>query len=481
MKQAAQFARTAGVLRSAPFLLDDHRTAPPWFNRLLLHVPLRPGLVLAGLVLAGLVLAGLWHPGDARAQARSAQEASSPDEGTSSAATGEPSRVTVAVLGVRSLEGDDDFARDLSAALRAAASRVEGWDVSEREVTLDQMMLAHGCDEPLPECLEQIATSLRVDRVIFGEVRRTGTGSAFDWSVSLRTFDARGGQPERSLTEVVPGSRRDIDALREPARRFATMLSGARQLGTLRVAVNVPGAEVFIDGESVGVVDDQGRLSVPNVQAGNRSIRVSADGHQGFRGSISVVAFGETVLETELEARTAAAAARGEEEPATPSEGGGWSPELVAGIALTATGVALAAGWIGSWARLDLGLQRDAGFLEYRENAGSYLRDTQGMDVDINQIDVCSLNAQNRYLNDGSVQYTEFATGDRARAVCDEASTLEALQFVFGIGAAAATGVGVYFLVSALTGTPAQPATQAFRLVPSVGPNHAYLGAHLSF
>src|SRR5689334_2934443 len=48
---------------------------------------------------------------------------------------------TVVVLGLTSLEGDDEYARNLSGALRHAATAVRGWSVSERDVALSQMEL----------------------------------------------------------------------------------------------------------------------------------------------------------------------------------------------------------------------------------------------------------------------------------------------------------------------------------------------------
>jgi hypothetical protein len=378
---------------------------------------------------------------------------------------------TVIVLGIRSLEGDDELARNLTGALRHAASQVQGWTVSEREVTLAQMALAHGCEEPDPTCLRQMASSLRTQRIIYGDVRRTSASGTYDWSVNLHVFNAETDRIEHSVAAIIPSVRSDIDDLRDPVRRFMATLSGAPQVGTLRVSVNVPGAEVFIDDELVGRADDRGVLVVDEVRSGSRRIRVAAAGHQGFRSTVSVEPYQESSFEAELQTSTSTS---------TASNGGGIRGELVAGIALLTTGVALAAAWIGSWAHVQFGLQNDAGYAQYRRDVSDFLRATQGPGVDLAQTDVCALNAQNRYLNDGVATYA-LDTGDRAASVCSEASTFEVLQFVFGIGAAAAAGAGLYFLITGLTGDTTPPEQQSFRLMPSVGPDHAYLGAQLSF
>src|SRR5262245_3970633 len=106
-------------------------------------------------------------------------------------------QTTVVVLGITSLEGDDELARNLTGALRNAASHVDGWQVSENEVTLAQMALAHGCsDEPDTGCLSQIASTLGTQVIVYGILRRAAT-RGFELSLSL--YDAQTGHIERSV------------------------------------------------------------------------------------------------------------------------------------------------------------------------------------------------------------------------------------------------------------------------------------------
>jgi hypothetical protein len=75
-----------------------------------------------------------------------------------------PARVfaeaSVVVLGIRSVEGDDDVANDLTEQLRGAARGMEGWSVSSTAVSVAQMSLAHGCEELDAACLTEIAQGL---------------------------------------------------------------------------------------------------------------------------------------------------------------------------------------------------------------------------------------------------------------------------------------------------------------------------------
>ncbi|HJL20022.1 MAG TPA: PEGA domain-containing protein [Sandaracinaceae bacterium LLY-WYZ-13_1] len=364
----------------------------------------------------------------------------------------------VMVLGVRSVEGDDEFTRNLTGALRHEASQVDGWEVSEREVTLSQMSLAHGCEEPDPTCMAQIAESLEADKVVYGEVRRTSAGEEYDFSVNLHVFDAASGEIERSVAETIPGIRRDIDDLREPSRRYVAALSGAPRLGTVHVSVNVPGAEVFMDGESAGVTDDDGELVIENAQAGSRNLRIVAEGHQSFRSTVSVEAYGEATFEAELEEGGDA--------------GGGFGSrdlDLALGISLTGVGVALAAAWIGSWAYLRFVWEtQDTGAVrsEWTDARNAFLPpENDGPE------DICDPNAEP--VTGGGRGWVDD--------LCDERGTLEALPFVFGISAAVIGGVGLYFLISALTSEDeAASVARHFRLEPSLGPQHAYLGVRFA-
>lgn len=345
----------------------------------------------------------------------------------------------VMVLGVRSVEGDDEFTRNLTGALRHAASQVESWQVSDREVTLSQMALAHGCDEPDSTCMSAIADSLEAPMVIYGDVRRSATGAQFDFQINLHFFNSQTDEIEHSVAETVPGSRQDIDDLREPARRWIAALSGAPRSGTLTVQVNVPGADVLIDGASVGHANAEGFLQVENVQAGNRNVQIVAPGHATFRSSVSVEAYGQATFEAELQAG---------------GGGGSFPVDTVLGVVFLAVGAGLGAGSIYSIVRIDA-INSDPLYLAVRE---AFSRDIEN---------VCA-------------EPTGAAIRDDQTAFCNEAATLEVLQFALGIGAVAAAGVGLYFLVSGASGGGSEE-TQAFLLTPSIGPDHAYLGALVRF
>jgi hypothetical protein len=366
---------------------------------------------------------------------------------------------TVIVLGIQSMEGDDEFAHNLTGALRNAASQVEGWNVSDREVTLSQMALAHGCDEPDPSCLAQMADSLEAGRLIYGNVRRTSEGSTYDFEVRLHLFNNATDRIEHEVTDRIPSVRSDIDDLRGSVRRYVAALSGAPRVGTLRLSVGVPNAEVFVDDTSRGTSNADGVLVVDDLEEGQRSVRIVAPGHQDFTSTVSIEAYGEAELEAEL---TPGSGSSG-------GGGGGAPVELIVGATMLVVAAGLAAGWIASWVLVN-DLQNDPDFQAYRLEAGNF---AAAMGEDGRALNVCSY-AQQMPIG--------TASEPRAREVCNEADTFEILEFVFGFGALGLGAVGAYFLASgAMAGGSDSFSGATWQLVPTVGPGVAYLGVQGTF
>ena len=353
---------------------------------------------------------------------------------------------SVMVLGIRSIEGDDEFARNLTGALRHAASQVNGWTVSDREVTLSQMVLAHGCADTDVECMNQIATSLDSDRVLYGEVTRTASSGQYDFSMTLRLFNRGQNDIERSVSRTIPGVHTDIDDLREPVRRFIAELSGSPRVGTLTVAVNVPGAEVFVDDTSAGQANGDGRLVVHDVASGTRRVRIVAPGHQNFSTSVSVEAYAEASVEAELMAGGGGG-------------GGGVPVGAVIGGALVGVGLVSAGLWIWSMTVVD-GVNQSPQYQE-AANPGGPVFTPVGENV-------CDYHA-------GS-NADELAG---LPALCSDGRLHEVLQFVFLGVAAVSTGVGLFLLIDALSGGGDEDSAQArdFDLHPSFGAGYGYLGA----
>ena len=120
-----------------------------------------------------------------------------------------PHEVAVAVPGLRAVDGDDDVANELTGWLRAGASAVEGWQLHTAMVSLEQVLIVHGCDEANEDCLSKIAAGLKADRLISGSVSRVraGDGDGYDFEADLFYFDASTGKIEKTSTVRFPKTR----------------------------------------------------------------------------------------------------------------------------------------------------------------------------------------------------------------------------------------------------------------------------------
>lgn len=353
---------------------------------------------------------------------------------------------SVVILGITSMEGDDELARNLTGALRHAATQVHDWQVSDSEVTLAQMSLAHGCsDEPDPTCLAQISSALAAQRVVYGLLRRDG--SAFTLSLSL--YNASTGEIERTVTERIPGTRTDIDDLREPARRLVNQLSGP-VTGALRVASNVPNATVSIDGARSGTTDAGGAFASSEVPVGEHEVTVSASGYETWTGTVAIARGTEMTLDAQL----AEAAAGG--------GGGGGDSINWLGISLIGVGAIALGVSIYSWARISA-IQSDSNYDAYRHGW-----------IGAPPANVCEA-ARMGTPNAG-------VSTDTVAGLCNEADTLEVLQYVF-LGVAVASGAaGAVFLLTGIGGGGGGgESEQAFMLTPSFSPDGARVDARLRF
>ncbi len=376
-----------------------------------------------------------------------------------SPAMAQQSEERVSVLGIESAEGDLEFVRNLTGALRHAASQMPGWSVLDQDVSFEQMALAHGCEQPDAACLGLIAQTLEVDRILYGEVRRSSTSANYNFVVSIHIFTTSSGEISRSLSDTVPRVRSDIDQLRERVRRYVSELAGVGQSGTLRVTVEAEGAEVLVDGESRGAVTS-GSIAL-EVPAGRHRVEVVAPGRERFRGTVTVVSGDTAELEVELSHSDGDDDDDDDDGAAPIDEGGSGGSISVPGVVLL--GAALVSGGLVlySWARLQSidtnpTFQRYRGFVPEPQDACVTASDSLNFDPSVSPADLADVND-----------------------LCGEADTLEILQYVF-MGTAVATGaIGTYLIVDGLQ--EEDDSVPTVSLHPSFGTNHGYVEATVRF
>lgn len=373
------------------------------------------------------------------------------------------------VLGIRSVEGDDDVAHDVTQALRGAASTKTDWTLSPREVSMTQMTLANGCEEVDAACLSQIAKALEVSRIVYGTVRRTSAQSEYDYELTVSIFDAESGSIARTLNETIPHAQASVQAMGERAEKLIKRLATAGHEGAIVVAANVTDADVRLDGEPVGRTSSEG-LRLEGVSPGEHKLEIQAVGYAPNLSRVTVEAGGEASVHAEL-APLAPEAPPPAAQVASSSSGGdlAWLGWTLVGVGVASgIGAGVSAGIVG-------GVDDDALFKDYKARIARY-NENVGPADEVNDACVEADHGLPHGLSRGEI-------ADVAD-LCSKADTFGVLQWVFLGTAVAATGVGVYILVTSDSDDEADTArlrTRALSLRPTFDGHTARLDARFAF
>jgi hypothetical protein len=379
--------------------------------------------------------------------------------------------VSAVVLGLRSLEGDDDFANAMTEALRVAARSVSGWRLLERAVSMAQMSLAHNCDEIDAGCLSEIAKGLDAERVIFGTVRRTAARSKYDYEITVSVFNGMTHAIVGTETQIV--DRADAKQKKNLSKRaeglIQTLAAADMSAGKLQIDVNVLSAEVRLDGQVVGQTQD-GKLTLDTITPGAHTLEISASGHQTQTQQITVSSGEQSPLEVTLERMPEAGetAATPEEIAATPPPAKDNGSLSWLGYTLLGVGAASAIAWGGSMYVLEFNYNRNSTYQAYK-NAYYTSKDVDACDEALSGMRPAQLTPAN--LND-------------FQGRCRSARTFQTLQWVFLGAAVVASGVGAFVLISESSSSSEQARAAAaprFALEPLIERRSASLQATLRF
>ncbi|MFK7999952.1 MAG: PEGA domain-containing protein [Polyangiales bacterium] len=235
--------------------------------------------------------------------------------------TAQAQGASVYVLGLRSIEGDDEFARELSGVIRVAAGRIPGWEVAPDEVTLSQMTMMHACDEPNRACMGAIASELGAVKIIYGTIVRRGDDG---YGLTLYLYDHPSTSIEDQLSDTIPRGETGMEVLRPRAQRYTAQLGGQARFGSLRLEVGEPSATVRVDGNAVGVTDAAGTILVEDLTEGDHEVEVDAEGFDALRTTVAIEGDDQTEVRVNLNA---------------PSAGGGANLGWIPGAVVIAGGV----------------------------------------------------------------------------------------------------------------------------------------------
>ncbi|QQR90537.1 MAG: PEGA domain-containing protein [Myxococcales bacterium] len=369
-------------------------------------------------------------------------------------------RPQIAVLGIQSMEGDDDYAHRLSIALRSKATQVSEWNVLRLNSSIQQLSLAHGCTNTDNGCLTAIARSLGVDTIIYGILRRSNHSGDFDFLLSLQVFSLATRHIEFSINRTISPYETKSGNVDKLAAECIAQLVERPNLGSIAVEVlNTNKAEVRISGNLL--LSSNGKdFTAGQTPIGKHKLVVSAPGYETLEKEIEVDSHEQTQVRVTL---IKSDSSSGSSDTASSELVWlGWGSIALGGVFLGLSGY--------SMLRLYT-IDHDADLVAYRELPG------------LGSQDVCQA-AANGFVPSGNASEIDV---QRVTSLCDEADTLEVLQYVFlGLGIAG-VGAGITMLVinaqddDHKDNSLSDEREATFALQPSVGRNRAMLNAFIRF
>jgi hypothetical protein len=141
-------------------------------------------------------------------------------------------------------------------------------------------------------CLGRLGIQLGVAEVLAATVARRGT----HWLFDLHRLDPRSGESVAHVFREVEG---ELGALADAMLEALTTLDEEpNRSATLRVGVDVTGAEVSVDGELLGIYE--GTLLEAELAPGTHEIRARAEGHVDWVRAVELGAGDDVRLEAAL-------------------------------------------------------------------------------------------------------------------------------------------------------------------------------------
>jgi hypothetical protein len=344
---------------------------------------------------------------------------------------------SVVVLGLRSIEGDDDVANELTNQLRGAARGVEGWSVSSAAVSMAQMSLAHGCEEIDASCLREIAEGLKTDVVIYGTLRRNSAHENYDFALNVSLYDARKGVIAKIVDDTVPREEAG-SAAHARAQKLLARLASTSHGGTIAIQANTLDAEVRVNGQQVGHTRD-GALRLGGLQPGQYRIEIVKYGYVPHVSTVTVAEGVETSIAAVLSTRDGSGGG-GEVDAYEEETRGhrlGWLGWTLIGVgAVSLVGMGLSMAVIND-------IDQDPGKTMYSDAVARGNEDAleENMPEAVFD-DVCVAASRGFEYN------LEPGSARDVADKCDTAETMQILQYVFLGTAVAATATGLALVLT---------------------------------
>ncbi|HHH30671.1 MAG TPA: PEGA domain-containing protein [Polyangiaceae bacterium] len=359
-----------------------------------------------------------------------------------------PDALPVHVVAVKSLEALDQ-AQALTNALKKAVRDSEGWSLGDSNQSLEFLAIQMKCAEPIDAaCEARIADQLKADRYLWAVIEFDPGDKQF--VAGKLNFFVRGkGTSSVDLRYSANLTDPNDDSLLELVKARVNEVTGGAPRGTLKVSTGGVSGQLFVDGEPVGAVSEEG-ASYP-LPAGEHRIVVKAPGYADAEANVVVKP--AATVETTLTMVEVA-----EDKPVD------W--RMITGFGLV--GVSVASGAVGLWASLQVNQVRND------ETYKNFQAATFKSAGDACQAAETGASGLGTAYNDGSEPGPTATVQDAndTATLCSKAANGELMQAVMFPLAAVSAGVGFYLLgtSSLFGGGDDADAASAITVTPLVGP-----------
>ncbi|MES1166206.1 MAG: PEGA domain-containing protein [Verrucomicrobiota bacterium] len=155
---------------------------------------------------------------------------------------------------------------------------------------LVEVKLVFSCADESATCMAQAGKSLDAQKMIYGSIKRVGD----EYAIWLKMFDVRKAKIDFWLTESIAKKQTDPASIKAASSRWFAKLTGRPlSAGTVQVTSNPFGARVSLDGNAVGVSQEQ-PLTIPDVSAGRHELVAEKAGY-GTAKQQFLIAAGQVV------------------------------------------------------------------------------------------------------------------------------------------------------------------------------------------
>ena len=350
----------------------------------------------------------------------------------------------VAVLTIQTLDAFEQ-ANALTSALRTAVEGADGWSHAQldKEHALLFLISSLDCaDPPDAACEQKIGDELKVDRFVWGTIKREGEEISGDLHLWTRGAGSRGTTFKVPVNVIVPS---DPDFAKFVQSKFLEV-AGPPEPAKVRIKAGSVNGTLFIDGKDAGkVVAGAATVELP---PGAHRIRVVADGYEDMETSIDL----KVREDREISLM-----------PLKKSGG----PDIQKIMGFTTIGLGVAAAGVATYAGVRV-MQINDELQPFREDTNGEYRFIPSSAEQ--EVDGCD--ATGDYANIEPVVSGADST-ERGRAIdlCKEGETMQTMTLAMWPVAGALAGTGVILLATAKWGGDSKEVGQLpFVLVPSFGP-----------